>query len=162
MPILTCGKALTSMRPARFQLLVRWFLKRGWHCRRFSDKEVQRDAKLVSYDIIEKNTKPYVQVQIGDDNKARATTLCSLLPAQTPACCSSSSARNLKLLTARCGPHLQILCFVEFVHVAWNQLSLHVCLSPRLQYMCGHPPASVLLDCRCSRRRRSPRWSSLR
>ena len=41
-----------------------------WPKRRFSDKEVQRDAKLVSYDVVEKNTKPYVQVQIGDDNKA--------------------------------------------------------------------------------------------
>ncbi len=37
---------------------------------------MQRDAKLVSYDIIEKNTKPYVQVQIGSENKVRLLHLC--------------------------------------------------------------------------------------
>ena len=28
---------------------------------RFSDSEVQRDAKLVSYQIVDKQTKPYIQ-----------------------------------------------------------------------------------------------------
>lgn len=28
---------------------------------RFSDSEVQRDAKMVSYDIVDKQTKPYIQ-----------------------------------------------------------------------------------------------------
>ena len=32
---------------------------------------MQRDAKLVSYDVVEKNTKPYVQVEIGDEKKVR-------------------------------------------------------------------------------------------
>ncbi len=40
-------------------------------CCRFTDKEVQRDAKLVSYDVVEKNTKPYVQVEIADEKKVR-------------------------------------------------------------------------------------------
>ncbi|GIL83468.1 hypothetical protein Vretimale_11174 [Volvox reticuliferus] len=35
--------------------------------RRFEDKEVQRDRKLVSYDIVEKHGKPYVSVDVGDE-----------------------------------------------------------------------------------------------
>eukprot|EP00195_Chlamydomonas_chlamydogama_P005654 CAMPEP_0202899796 /NCGR_PEP_ID=MMETSP1392-20130828/8464_1 /ASSEMBLY_ACC=CAM_ASM_000868 /TAXON_ID=225041 /ORGANISM="Chlamydomonas chlamydogama, Strain SAG 11-48b" /LENGTH=659 /DNA_ID=CAMNT_0049586059 /DNA_START=77 /DNA_END=2056 /DNA_ORIENTATION=+ len=37
--------------------------------RKFTDKEVQRDAKLVSYDIVDKAGKPYVQVEVGGENK---------------------------------------------------------------------------------------------
>ncbi|GIL53159.1 hypothetical protein Vafri_8840 [Volvox africanus] len=32
--------------------------------RRFEDKEVQRDRKLVSYDIVDKNGKPYISVDV--------------------------------------------------------------------------------------------------
>ncbi|EFJ49272.1 luminal binding protein Bip2 [Volvox carteri f. nagariensis] len=35
--------------------------------RRFEDKEVQRDRKLVSYDIVEKNGKPYISVEVGGE-----------------------------------------------------------------------------------------------
>eukprot|EP00887_Chlorella_sp_A99_P005290 scaffold1.g5290.t1 len=37
--------------------------------RNFKDPEVQRDAKLVSYDIVDKKGKPYVQVDVGGENK---------------------------------------------------------------------------------------------
>ncbi len=37
--------------------------------RSFMDKEVQRDAKLVSYDIVEKASKPYISVDIGGEVK---------------------------------------------------------------------------------------------
>lgn len=37
--------------------------------RKFSDKEVQRDAKLVSYDIVDRQGKPYVQVDVGSEKK---------------------------------------------------------------------------------------------
>ncbi|GFR49496.1 hypothetical protein Agub_g11414 [Astrephomene gubernaculifera] len=37
--------------------------------RRFEDKEVQRDKKLVSYDIVDKNGKPYVSVDVGGENR---------------------------------------------------------------------------------------------
>jgi heat shock protein 5 len=37
--------------------------------RNFKDKEVQRDAKLVSYKIVEKGGKPYVSVNIGGEDK---------------------------------------------------------------------------------------------
>ena len=37
--------------------------------RKFADKEVQRDAKLVSYQIVDKDKKPYVQVTVGGDKK---------------------------------------------------------------------------------------------
>lgn len=35
----------------------------------FKDKEVQRDAKMVPYKIIDKSTKPYVEVKVGGENK---------------------------------------------------------------------------------------------
>eukprot|EP00199_Chlamydomonas_sp_CCMP681_P001435 CAMPEP_0119102618 /NCGR_PEP_ID=MMETSP1180-20130426/1304_1 /TAXON_ID=3052 ORGANISM="Chlamydomonas cf sp, Strain CCMP681" /NCGR_SAMPLE_ID=MMETSP1180 /ASSEMBLY_ACC=CAM_ASM_000741 /LENGTH=661 /DNA_ID=CAMNT_0007086937 /DNA_START=91 /DNA_END=2076 /DNA_ORIENTATION=+ len=37
--------------------------------RKFADKEVQRDAKLVSYDIVDKASKPYISVDIAGETK---------------------------------------------------------------------------------------------
>ena len=37
--------------------------------RRFKDKEVQKDAKMVPYKIIDKAGKPYVQVKVGSEEK---------------------------------------------------------------------------------------------
>uniref|UniRef100_A0A7S0UZ16 Uncharacterized protein n=1 Tax=Polytomella parva TaxID=51329 RepID=A0A7S0UZ16_9CHLO len=37
--------------------------------RKFEDKEVQRDKKLVSYDIVNKNSKPYVSVEVSGETK---------------------------------------------------------------------------------------------
>ncbi len=36
---------------------------------RFSDKEVQRDAKMVSYKVVDKASKPYVSVDIAGETK---------------------------------------------------------------------------------------------
>lgn len=38
--------------------------------RNFKDKEVQRDAKMVSYDVVDKKGKPYVQVEVNGEKKA--------------------------------------------------------------------------------------------
>ena len=35
------------------------------------DKEVQRDKKLMSYDIVDKGGKPMVQVEVKGENKVR-------------------------------------------------------------------------------------------
>ena len=35
----------------------------------FKDKEVQRDMKMVSYDVVDKKGKPYVQVEVGGEKK---------------------------------------------------------------------------------------------
>lgn len=40
-------------------------------CCRFTDKEVQRDAKLVSYNIVDRQGKPYVQVDVNGESKVR-------------------------------------------------------------------------------------------
>jgi heat shock protein 5 len=37
--------------------------------RRYEDKEVQRDKKLVSYDIVDKQSKPYVKVNVNGEDK---------------------------------------------------------------------------------------------
>ncbi|EIE27137.1 binding protein 1 [Coccomyxa subellipsoidea C-169] len=37
--------------------------------RKFKDKEVQRDAKMVSYKVVDKAAKPYVEVTISDEKK---------------------------------------------------------------------------------------------
>jgi heat shock protein 5 len=37
--------------------------------RRFSDKTVQKDKALLPYTIVEKDTKPYIQVKVGDADK---------------------------------------------------------------------------------------------
>eukprot|EP00775_Hariotina_reticulata_P014136 gene14136-14268_t len=37
--------------------------------RRYEDKEVQRDKKLVSFSIIDKQGKPYVQVKVNEEDK---------------------------------------------------------------------------------------------
>lgn len=42
---------------------------RGASCR-FADKEVQRDAKMVSYKVVDKSGKPYVSVNIGGEEKS--------------------------------------------------------------------------------------------
>jgi hypothetical protein len=39
---------------------------------RFEDKEVQRDKKLMSYDIVDKAGKPMVQVDVAGEKKVRA------------------------------------------------------------------------------------------
>jgi hypothetical protein len=44
-------------------------------CNRFADKEVQRDAKLVSYDIVDKDGKPYVQVDVQGQAKVCGTLM---------------------------------------------------------------------------------------
>lgn len=36
---------------------------------RFDEKDVQRDAKLVSYDIVDRGSKPYVSVDVGGEKK---------------------------------------------------------------------------------------------
>ena len=36
----------------------------------FKDKEVQRDAKMVSYDVVDKMGKPYVQVEVSGEKKS--------------------------------------------------------------------------------------------
>lgn len=43
---------------------------------RYSDKEVQRDAKMVSYKVVDKAAKPYVEVEISGDKKV--STCCNL------------------------------------------------------------------------------------
>jgi hypothetical protein len=45
---------------------------------RYADKEVQRDAKMVSYKVVDKGTKPYVEVDISGEKKARAHCCCVL------------------------------------------------------------------------------------
>ncbi|KAF6264590.1 heat shock protein 70 family [Scenedesmus sp. NREL 46B-D3] len=37
--------------------------------RKYADKEVQRDKKLVSYDIVDKTTKPYIKVKVNGEDK---------------------------------------------------------------------------------------------
>lgn len=40
--------------------------------RRYSDKSVQKDKTLLPYTIIDKDTKPYIQVRVGDQDKVFA------------------------------------------------------------------------------------------
>ncbi len=47
-------------------------------CCSFKDKEVQRDAKLVSYKIVDKGGKPYVEVNVKDEKKVRAPVQCHI------------------------------------------------------------------------------------
>ena len=46
----------------------------AFHCKvlficSFKDKEVQKDAKMVPYKIIDKSSKPYVEVKVGGESK---------------------------------------------------------------------------------------------
>lgn len=43
--------------------------------RSFKDKEVQRDAKMVSYKVVDKESKPNIEVEIGGEKKVRALIL---------------------------------------------------------------------------------------
>lgn len=48
------------------------------HVCSFKDKEVQRDAKMVSYKVVDKAAKPYVEVDVAGDKKVGGlSTLCS-------------------------------------------------------------------------------------
>ena len=38
-------------------------------CCSFKDREVQRDSKLVSYDVVDKKGKPYVSVDVAGETK---------------------------------------------------------------------------------------------
>ena len=51
--------------------LLRWLqqLKRVLCFGRYADKEVQRDAKMVSYKVVDKSGKPYVTVDIAGETK---------------------------------------------------------------------------------------------
>ncbi len=51
--------------------LLRWpqQMKRALHFGRYADKEVQRDAKMVSYKVVDKTGKPYVSVDIAGETK---------------------------------------------------------------------------------------------
>ena len=81
---------------------------------RFSDKEVQRDAKLVSYDVVEKNTKPYVQVQIGSENKVRHCMQACGAMSHSPSACgclnlSSGGHQHLADKRFPCYPLCRVL-----------------------------------------------------
>ena len=43
----------------------------------YKDKEVQRDAKMVSYKVVDKVGKPYVEVTIADEKKVRTSSKCA-------------------------------------------------------------------------------------
>ena len=54
-------------------------------CCSFKDKEVQRDAKMVSYKVVDKEAKPYIEVEISGEKKVRSgglaqLTLCCIAP----------------------------------------------------------------------------------
>ena len=48
----------------------------------FKDKEVQRDAKMVSYKVVDKETKPYIEVEISGEKKVRRGACLSPLCAR--------------------------------------------------------------------------------
>jgi hypothetical protein len=50
---------------------------------RYEDKEVQRDKKLVSYDIVNKATKPYIKVKVNGEEKVCDRSLSSLTSSQS-------------------------------------------------------------------------------
>ena len=37
--------------------------------RRYNDKDVQKDKKLVSYNIVDRGTKPYIEVEVAGEKK---------------------------------------------------------------------------------------------
>ena len=45
----------------------------------FKDKEVQRDAKMVSYKVVDKEAKPYIEVEIGGEKKVQSRAWLSSL-----------------------------------------------------------------------------------
>ncbi len=45
-------------------------------CCSFKDKEVQRDAKMVSYKVVDKAAKPYVEVEISGEKKVIGLPAC--------------------------------------------------------------------------------------
>ena len=44
----------------------------------FKDKEVQRDAKMVSYKVVDKSAKPYVEVDVAGEKKVGPRPGCWL------------------------------------------------------------------------------------
>lgn len=50
------------------------------YCARFDDAEVQRDKKLYPYRIINKNNKPYIEVEVKGEKQVCAD-VCSLFRA---------------------------------------------------------------------------------
>ena len=48
----------------------------------FKDKEVQRDAKMVSYKVVDKSAKPYVEVDVAGEKKVwpRPSWCCVCMP----------------------------------------------------------------------------------
>ena len=42
----------------------------------FKDKEVQRDAKMVSYKVVDKSAKPYVEVDVAGEKKVWPLPSC--------------------------------------------------------------------------------------
>lgn len=54
-------------------------------CCSFKDKEVQRDAKMVSYKVVDKETKPYIEVEISGEKKVRSRGLAQLTVCCMPA-----------------------------------------------------------------------------
>ncbi len=48
----------------------------------FKDKEVQRDAKMVSYKVVDKSAKPYVEVDVAGEKKVgpRPGCCCACMP----------------------------------------------------------------------------------
>ena len=54
-------------------------------CCSFKDKEVQRDAKMVSYKVVDKEAKPYIEVEIGGEKKVGSGGLAQCTVCCTPA-----------------------------------------------------------------------------
>ena len=86
-------------------------------CCSFKDKEVQRDAKMVSYDVVDKKGKPYVQVEVSGEKKTFSP--------------EEISAMILSKMKETAGEHP--LCFADGPVLAPYQHSFITTLSPAHQ-----------------------------
>ena len=70
------------------------------NCCSFKDKEVQRDAKMVSYDVVDKKGKPYVQVEVSGEKKTFSPEEISAMilskmketAGEQPVCCADGAS----------------------------------------------------------------------
>ena len=62
--------SLQLVQPQQYQSQKHNLLHWTFYSCSFKDKEVQRDAKMVSYDVVDKKGKPYVQVEVSGEKKS--------------------------------------------------------------------------------------------
>lgn len=104
----------------------------------FKDKEVQRDAKMVSYDVVDKKGKPNVQVEIGGEKKTFSPEeISAMILGKMKETAGAQLSQCILLSTVLCPAKTVCSCWPGAVFQSGLAVAL-CCLRVLIQSIVGH------------------------